>query len=524
MKKFQSNDYYIKEKNIGISHIVSKEENNIILNQLEKCICKIIIENEVKGSGFLCKVPFPDQFTLFPGLLTNNHVLKEEDIIKCKKIDISFDEDKIKKTIYLNERKFSSDENLDFTIIEIKPNDDALNDFLEVDEHLDLLENNIPIYILQYPKGKKSSFSIGSLKKINGKDILHNCSTGFGSSGSPILKLSNFKVIGIHKGAMKKFELNCGSPMNDIINRFNKEYKPNKKNITDKAQLKIKKEKNKSCSEQKFKKIENNNFINKKENAALNNFFIKEKPLNVIKPNIVSSINFNKINFPNKESNIDLLNKKAEIKNVSRNYKFTKRNFYKLYLYKLFSVYLKNVANDLIKSNNFNNNLNDLLSKNSDSPIHMYYLLIILKHLIENDKNYWAKSKVIYNIIEKHEYKYNLSIIVRYDKEIINPTITIIENLLSDYYFTRAFKKEILNQKDFCIEVLKEFKINLDYPSKKKDKGFNEKIENLEDEKYLKYLINNLKLIIERSEKKKKISGVLKNVLSKKMLDDFGYI
>ena len=77
--------------------ILYLKKKKIFLNQLEKCICKIIIKNEVKGSGFLCKVPFPYQFTLFPGLLTNNHVLNEEDIINYKKIDISFDEDKIKK-------------------------------------------------------------------------------------------------------------------------------------------------------------------------------------------------------------------------------------------------------------------------------------------------------------------------------------------------------------------------------------------------------------------------------------------
>ena len=96
--------------------------------------------------------------------------------------------------------------------------------------------------------------------------------------------------------------------------------------------------------------------------------------MNDIKPNnAISSINFQKINCPNKESNKNLLNKKAEIKDVLHNYIFTKRNFYILYLYKLFSVYLKNYANDLIKSNDLNNELNDLLSKKSDSPIYKYF-------------------------------------------------------------------------------------------------------------------------------------------------------
>ena len=140
----------------------------MIINQLGKCICKIIVKNEIKGSGFICKVPFPDQFTLFPGLLTNNHLINEEDINNYKMIEISFDDDKIKKTIYLNSKNgriIFSDKNLDFTIIEIKPKIDELNEFLEIDEHLELIEKNIPIYILQYPTGTKSSYSIGSLKK-----------------------------------------------------------------------------------------------------------------------------------------------------------------------------------------------------------------------------------------------------------------------------------------------------------------------------------------------------------------------
>lgn len=112
---------------------------------------------------------------------------------------------------------------------------------------MDLLEKNIPIYILQYPTEKKS-----------------------------FLNLSNFKVIGIHKGAMKKFKLNCGSPIKDIINKFNREYKSNKKNIKDKAPLKIKHEKNKSCNEQKLKKIKINNFINKQENETFIIFLLKK--------------------------------------------------------------------------------------------------------------------------------------------------------------------------------------------------------------------------------------------------------
>ena len=53
MEELQNNSYYIKEKNIGISPIISKEQNKMIINQLGKFICKIIVKNEIKGSGFI---------------------------------------------------------------------------------------------------------------------------------------------------------------------------------------------------------------------------------------------------------------------------------------------------------------------------------------------------------------------------------------------------------------------------------------------------------------------------------------
>ena len=38
---------------------------------------------------------------------------------------------------------------------------------------------------------------------LEGKQINHYCNTEDGSSGSPILSLENFKVIGVHYGGSK---------------------------------------------------------------------------------------------------------------------------------------------------------------------------------------------------------------------------------------------------------------------------------------------------------------------------------
>jgi len=59
------------------------------------------------------------------------------------------------------------------------------------------------IYILQYPKDKRL-LSYGLMKDISdSKKINHYCNTEDGSSGSPILSLNNFKVIGVHYGGSK---------------------------------------------------------------------------------------------------------------------------------------------------------------------------------------------------------------------------------------------------------------------------------------------------------------------------------
>ena len=71
---------------------------------------------------------------------------------------------------------------------------------------------------------QKASVSYGILNEINGFDLIHYCCTEQGSSGSPILKLSNNKVIGIHKES-SKFNYNKGTflkePINEYINNIN---------------------------------------------------------------------------------------------------------------------------------------------------------------------------------------------------------------------------------------------------------------------------------------------------------------
>ena len=107
----------------------------IILSQMENCICKII-QKDRKGTGFFCKIPFPDKNNLLNVLLINNHILNENDIndnntikliaynkAKNRKIEIEIIMDESRKIYtYKNDK-----EGIDMTIIEIKPNKDKIN-------------------------------------------------------------------------------------------------------------------------------------------------------------------------------------------------------------------------------------------------------------------------------------------------------------------------------------------------------------------------------------------------------------
>ena len=69
------------------------EGTETILSQMKNSICKISKENREKGTGFFCKIPIPGNI-LFPVLITNNHILNEEDIENNKIIKTTINDDK----------------------------------------------------------------------------------------------------------------------------------------------------------------------------------------------------------------------------------------------------------------------------------------------------------------------------------------------------------------------------------------------------------------------------------------------
>ena len=283
---------------------VSIENTKKILSQMEKYICKIYLEKGEGGTGFFCKIPFTSQS--LPVLITANHILGENEIKNGKiiKLTIYNKNNEVKKIeIDSSRKKYTNpDKKIDITIIEIKPKEDEIYNYLECDKNIyknqeliDLEYQMKSIYILHYPKGKLN-VSYGKMKGIiDNKRINHFCNTENGSSGGPILSLETFKVIGIHLGSHSgQIKVNLGTFIKYAIYLFNKfnRYK-NEINLT----YKNDKESIENIFGDKF--VENN-----KNNIEL--------IINGIKNNLISSYKLKK-----GENNIKIIIKN-KIKNLEK--------------------------------------------------------------------------------------------------------------------------------------------------------------------------------------------------------------
>ena len=216
---------------------VSISGTQTILSQMKNSICKIKINN-ANGTGFFCKIPYENKEMNV--LMTNYHILDEKYYNQNDSLNLFINDEEEEKIINLKTKRITYFNKLyDLTLIELKESDGiSINKYLELDNNLFKKEikayyENISIYVLQYPLGNNAAVSYGlSLSnEINNYEIKHTCSTEHGSSGSPILNLSNNKVIGIHKQAAKKFNYNVGTclqfPLNDFFEKNKKENEPN---------------------------------------------------------------------------------------------------------------------------------------------------------------------------------------------------------------------------------------------------------------------------------------------------------
>ena len=180
---------------------LSEEAKKIINEQLHQCICKIHGKNGIFGTGYFCKVPVSinNEIKYFPLLFTSNHVLNEEEIIKEKKVQFSFEDGIIKEIIINNNRKVHENKSVGNTMVEIFPEEDKINHFLEM-EPLGNIEKvqknkNADIYVLQTDKCGKNIVTFGIMGDLNNFKSKSLFKGKKYSLGSPILLLESFKVI-----------------------------------------------------------------------------------------------------------------------------------------------------------------------------------------------------------------------------------------------------------------------------------------------------------------------------------------
>ena len=115
-ENFEDNiENYIKEKNIhGQPKALSNRELEIIRKQMENVF--VIELNDGYGTGFFCKIRFPDEYHLLPVLITNNHVINDMNTnfaINHKNYIYVIEMNGVKRRYYTEKKKY------DITIIEI---------------------------------------------------------------------------------------------------------------------------------------------------------------------------------------------------------------------------------------------------------------------------------------------------------------------------------------------------------------------------------------------------------------------
>lgn len=220
-KKIKNEFRFNKQQNINIKAF---DSFSVLAT---KSICIIKLKNGY-GTGFFCKIIYPDDDHLFKCLITNNHVLKKNFFETNKEIELEIDS--IKYTIDLNiNRKIWTNEEIDYTIIEIKK-EDNIEYFLTYDD-------NITRKSFSYKDYKDEGIIVPTfmenrqLETDKGKVILssnnflffHNLNTDEGSSGGPIVLVNNYRVMGIHRGFYEECKKNLGIFLCEILKTINEE-------------------------------------------------------------------------------------------------------------------------------------------------------------------------------------------------------------------------------------------------------------------------------------------------------------
>ena len=209
--------------------MISKNEI-LDLFKKEDSICKIYFEILLKnrlisgfGNGFFLKLDNEEikDIPFNRCLITNNHILNEENIKNGRRIKIIYRKKEKIIEITGNRRVFTNIE-LDYTLIEILDKD-KIEDFFHINtkalNELFRLKNR-EIFILSFQDGYDDLYySIGKILSIMNDNIVHNCETIIG--GTPIIdRYDNLSILGMHYGHLQedhRIRFRLGTTISSII-------------------------------------------------------------------------------------------------------------------------------------------------------------------------------------------------------------------------------------------------------------------------------------------------------------------
>ena len=353
-------DEIISDKLLDSIEPLTIETTKNIIKQMKHCICKIKNGDKL-GTGFFCYIPL-DENNNCKTLIIGYDTINDEDIKKNKNIQIFLNDGKEYKIIELNnKRKIFSDEKLGLRILKIEEIDNINNDkyYLEFDTDIfkdDASFKNNSIYIMQYSNNNNALITFGKIKEINEEKINHSCIVQNCSYGSPILNLSNNKIIGI-QNKIKNSGFNCGTLIKFSIKKIKEKFLDEQN---------IENDKNKNI------KIENKIHFSLMKKEMLNNFNNTNPVNDNIFPNFPNFIdnqfnNFNQNQFNNlNQSQFNNLNQ-SQLTNLNQS---QLNNFYQ----NQFNYFNPSQLNNFNQSqfNYFNNNNNFGIINNSMNPNMIY--------------------------------------------------------------------------------------------------------------------------------------------------------
>ena len=429
-----------------------------INEQMNKCVCKIITKNS-KGTGFLIKMNHKKKE--IHALITSSFLL--DDIKENDQIQLLFNCNIENKTITINkDRKKHINKELEIAVIEILEKDN-INNYFELDdifkENIDNFYMRKSIYIIHYTENVLISFGI--LQNLHNNEIMHLCKLEEGSSGGPIINLSNNKVIGMHIGGSKhkKYFFNKGVFLKEPLDLFQKEIEV-KTSLSNKI--------NNSMISKSASPIDYNE--NEKPIDDLSIYNNKQRSSNCIKPNIKKTKTItskNKYYMCKKCNQIPLLNYNSSLKLYNVSCKCSKKEnvgikyIAKHYLIqknknsflqcqehkKIFNYYCKDcsrdICDDCLLKDNYHSNHNliyfDLLIFDTNIRIEKIKEKFSINNKIKNSDNTDNDDKKINDIF----------IEILMNEIEISPNYNLfktIENIYNSLFFE---KKEIIKKNDF---------------------------------------------------------------------------